>query len=74
MPSERRKGYASAMLKSMLSICREYGESKILLTCDKINDASRLTILKNGGKLENEVEDGVGLGQCGIIQRYWITL
>lgn len=74
LPSERRKGYGSEMLKLMLSICREYGERRILLTCDKTNDASRRTILKNGGKLENEVKDEVGLSECGIMQRYWITL
>ncbi len=74
VPSERRKGYAGEMLKLMLSICREYGERRILLTCDKTNDASRQTIVKNGGKLENEVKDEVGLSECGIIQRYWITL
>ena len=74
LPSERRKGYASEMLKLMLDVCREYGEKKILITCDKTNDASRRTIVKNGGKLENEIEDDAGLGECGIIQRYWITL
>ena len=74
LPSERRKGYASEMLKLMLDVCREYGEEKIRITCDKTNDASRRTIVKNGGKLENEIEDDAGLGECGIIQRYWITL
>ena len=74
LPSERRKGYASEMLRLMLDICIAYGEKRVLLTCDKDNDASRLTITKNGGKLENEIIDDVGLGQCGIIQRYWITL
>ncbi len=74
LPSERRKGYGGEMLKLMLSICREYGERRILLTCDKTNDASRRTIVKNGGKLENEVIDEVGLSECGIMQRYWIML
>ncbi len=74
LPSERRKGYASEMLKLMLDVCREYGEKKVLITCDKINDASRRTIVKNGGELENEIEDDAGLGECGIIQRYWIAL
>ena len=74
LPSERRKGYASEMLKLMLDVCREYGEKKVLITCDKINDASRRTIVKNGGELENEIEDDAGLGGCGIIQRYWIAL
>lgn len=57
------------MLGLMLDVCREYGETKVLLTCDKDNEASRRTILKNGGVLENEVSD-----EDGIIQRYWITL
>lgn len=74
LPSERSKGYASEMLKLMLDVCREYGEEKILITCDKTNDASRRTIVKNGGELENEIVDDAGLGECGIIQRYWITL
>ena len=62
------------MLKLMLSVCREYEEGKVLLTCDQINEASRRTILKNGGKLENEVTDDFGIEKSGIIQRYWITL
>ena len=74
LPSERRKGYASEMLKLLLAICREYGEKKVLFTCDKTNDASRLAIVKNGGELENEVKDEVGLSESGVIQRYWITL
>ena len=74
LPSERRKGYAGEMLRLLLRICIAYGEKRVLLTCDKDNDASRLTIIKNGGKLENEIIDDVGLGQCGIIQRYWISL
>ncbi len=61
------------MLKLMLSVCREFGESRILLTCDKTNNASRQTIVKNGGILENEVNDEVGLSKSGIIQQYWIT-
>ena len=73
-PSERRKGYASEMLRLMLAICGEFGESKVLLTCDKENEASRRTIVKNGGFLENEVTDSVGLSRSGMIQRYWINL
>ena len=44
LPSERQKGYASEMLKLLLAICREFGEKKVLLTCDKTNEASRKTI------------------------------
>ena len=74
LPSERKKGYAGEMLKLILPICREYGERRILLTCDQTNEASRRTIVKNGGELEDEVKDEVGLSECGIIQRYWIAL
>ena len=74
LPSERRKGYASEMLKMMLSICRDYGESKVLVTCDKNNEASRKTITKNGGVLENEIEIDEETGSTEIIQRYWIEL
>lgn len=73
-PSERQKGYASEMLRQMLPICRAYGEKRVLVTCDKTNEASRKTILKNGGILENEVPDTVDLGSGGIIQRYWIDV
>ena len=74
LPSERRKGYANEMLRLLLPICKEYGEERVLLTCDKDNDASRRTITNNGGILENEITDDVGLGECGTIQRYWIAL
>jgi len=74
LPSQRQKGYAGEMLKLLLPICREYGEKRVLLTCDKTNEASRRTIIKNGGILENEVIDDVGLEISGIIQRYWIDL
>lgn len=74
LPSERQKGYAKEMLKLLLPICKDYGEKKVLLTCDKTNIASRKIIVANGGILENEIEDHVGLSQCGIIKRYWILL
>lgn len=73
-PSERRKGYASEMLGLILPICRDFGESKVLLTCDKKNEASRKTIVKNGGILEKEVIDTKGLSKSGIFQRYWISI
>ena len=74
IPSERRKGYAVEMLNLLLPVCKEFGEKKVLLICDKSNEASRKTIIKNGGVLENEVFDDVGLSESGIIQRYWIEL
>lgn len=67
--TERRKGYASQMLKLALDECRELGILKVLITCDKDNIGSAKTILKNGGVLENETENN---GE--IVQRYWIDL
>ena len=67
-PSERRKGYASIMLSLALPIAKELGLKKILITCNKGNRASEKTILKNGGILENEIEDGYK-----IVMRYWIS-
>ena len=73
-PSERRKGYAGEMLRRLLAICRADGVGRVLLTCDRDNEASRRTIVKNGGLLENEVPDDAGLGHSGGIQRYWSSL
>lgn len=73
-PSERRKGYASEMLGLILPFCREFGESRVLLTCDKGNVASQRTIIKNGGVIENEIADTVGLSKSGIILRFWISI
>ena len=73
-PSERGKGYASEMLRLLLNKCRASGEERVLLTCDRGNIASRKTILKNGGIMENEIDVTVGLSSSGRIQRYWISL
>lgn len=74
LPAERRKGYAKEMLRLLLPICRAYGETKVLIACDKANEASRKTILQNGGILENEAIKRQGLSQSGVVQRYWIAL
>lgn len=73
-PSERQKGYASEMLRLILPICRDFGENRVLLTCDKNNEASRKTIIKNGGVLEEEIIDTAELSKSGILQHYWISI
>ena len=68
-PSERRKGYATAMIGLALEECRRLGIYNVLMCCDKTNIGSAKSIIRNGGVLENEVdEDGT------ICQRYWIRL
>ena len=69
-----RKGYAKQMLKLMLEECKKINFEKVLICCDKENLGSSKTIIANGGILENEVEDTVGLTKSGIIQRYWINI
>ena len=51
-PSERRKGYATEMLKLILESARQTGMNKLQLSVERSNEASVKTILKNGGKYE----------------------
>lgn len=74
IPDERRKGYATEMLRQILPKCKALKIKRVLLTCDKENIASAKTIIANGGKLENEVIDEVNISETGVIQRYWISL
>lgn len=68
-PSERRKGYATEMIRLALEECKKLGINKVLMVCDKDNIASARSIQKNGGILENEVlVDGI------VEQRYWIDI
>lgn len=67
-PSERRKGYGTAMIGLALIEARKLGLKKVLMCCEKRNIASAKSIMNNGGVLDNEYEiDGV------IKQRYWIN-
>ena len=68
-PSERRKGYATAMIGLALKEAKKLGINRVLMVCDKTNIGSAKSIINNGGVLENEIEvDGV------VEQRYWIDL
>lgn len=69
-PSERRKGYATEMLRLVLMESKKIGLKKVLVSCTKSNIASAKTIIKNGGVLEDERiwTDG------SIYQRYWIEI
>ena len=69
-PSERRKGYATEMIRLALIECRKLGINRVLMVCDKTNVGSAKSIIKNGGVLENEIVDDNGK----IQQRYWIDV
>ena len=68
-PNERRKGYATEMLRQALEITKAMGINKVLITCDKENMGSAKTIVNNGGVLQSEdVHNEV------IFQRYKIDI
>ncbi|MFQ7287959.1 MAG: GNAT family N-acetyltransferase [Lacrimispora saccharolytica] len=69
-PSERRKGYATEMIRLALIECKKLGIDKVMMTCDKENIASAKSIIKNGGILENEFVNSDGK----VEQRYWISI
>ncbi len=69
-PSERRKGYATEMIRLALIECGKLGINKVLMICNKDNIGSAKSIIRNGGVLENEITDPDGVTE----QRYWITL
>jgi len=50
-PTERRKGYATTLLRRTLLYAKKLGLTEVLLVCKKDNEASQKTILRNGGTL-----------------------
>ena len=62
-PSERRKGYATEMLRQLLGVARESGLDELHLSVERDNEPSIKTIKKNGGiyersfEFENEMAD-----------------
>lgn len=70
-PSERNKGYAKQMLSCVLPKCQQMGIYDVLICCLSDNEASRKTILANGGIYESQVFEPDS--QC-YIDRYWIHL
>lgn len=69
-PSERRKGYATEIVRLALEECQKLGIGCVLMTCEKDNIGSAKSIVRNGGVLENEFVNSDG----EIEQRYWIDL
>ncbi len=70
-PSERRKGYATKMLGKACDFLKSFGFDEIGVSCLPDNEASRKTILANGGEYIETVfleEDNVNL------ERYRIRL
>jgi predicted acetyltransferase len=64
-PTERRKGYATILLKEILPKALEKGLDRVLVTCYETNVASRKVIEANNGLLE-KMKDGACF--------FWIVL
>ena len=59
------------MLKQALAFCKnELKLDKVMIGCDKENEASRKTIINAGGVLEKEYRTNEGEN----VQIYWVTL
>ena len=55
-PSERQKGYATEMLRQVLSVAKEAGLTEVHLSVERDNEPSVKTIVKNGGVYERSFE------------------
>ncbi len=64
-PSERKKGYASKMLKYALDICKKKEMKYAIVGCYENNIGSNKIILKNGGKLYRKDIDNIKIND------YW---
>ncbi|ATZ21882.1 GNAT family N-acetyltransferase [Mesoplasma tabanidae] len=66
-PSQRKKGFATEMLRQIIKIAKKEGITEILITCLETNIASEKVILNNCGIFEDaRIKDGEN------IKRFWI--
>ena len=72
--TERNRGYGTKLLKFALQYARdELGLPCVLITCDESNSASIRVIEKNGGILQDKVNNHTDHGMV-VTRRYWIAL
>ena len=70
-PSERKKGYATELLKMTMKEAKKYNIDNVLLGAYTGNIGSWKVMEKCGGKFENiAIEDESGLP----VKRYWIEI
>ena len=73
-PKYWKLGYGTKILELGLANARELGiKDKVLITCDDDNIGSYKIIEKNGGVLENKIENE-SMGEKFLTRRYWINL
>jgi predicted acetyltransferase len=66
-PDERRKGYATEMLRLALPLCGELGIDGVMVSCLQENIGSARVIMNNGGVLERTEEH-----EGKALDVYWI--
>lgn len=69
-PSERRKGFASAMLRQVLLLCQQQGMDRVLVCCSEENEASRRVIINNGGQYKTTIT----APEMERLEQYWVQL
>jgi predicted acetyltransferase len=70
VPWKRRRGYATQALRLILPVARAEGFSRVMITCDETNEASRKVILANGGILDGTFVTSSATGQPKL--RFWV--
>ena len=68
-PSERRKGYALALLHMGVRACGRAGMARVLVTCDHDNAASEALLRGAGGVFEDSRYEPDG----NLIHRFWFA-
>jgi predicted acetyltransferase len=69
LPGQRRRGYATEILRQSLIIARAAGVDRVLMICNEDNAGSRAVIEACGGQLERVTTIA---SQPAPICRYWI--
>jgi predicted acetyltransferase len=68
VPDQRRKGYATEILRLSLAVARDVGVQRALVTCDDDNVGSATVIERCGGQYDSVVTSSDG----SLVRRYWI--
>jgi predicted acetyltransferase len=68
VPNERRRGYATEILRQSLVVAARVGVTQALVICDESNVGSARTIERCGGVFESAAVNSEG----EAIRRYWV--